>query len=78
MQINQRRLPIFSLFWWLRKLTFSALVLAIAVNQSACTLLEPVTSFFSDSDEEEAAARLVNFDQDLRVRRSCSVNVGIV
>ena len=76
MQINQRRLPIFSLFWWLRKLTFSALVLAIAVTQSACTFLEPVTSFFSDSDEEESAARLVNFDQELRLRTVWSVKVG--
>ncbi len=76
MQINHLQSPIYRLLRCLKNMTFTALVLSIAVTQSACTFFEPVTRFFSDSEEEETAAKLVDFDPELRLRTVWSIKVG--
>jgi outer membrane protein assembly factor BamB len=50
-------------------------LVALLLGLSACTVLEPITSMFGDDDVEQPA-ELVDFDQELRLNRRWSVNVG--
>lgn len=58
-----------------RLLANAALAAVILVTQSACSVLDPITNLFAD-DDVERPAELQDFDQELRLNRRWSVNVG--
>lgn len=52
-----------------------AALVAMLLGLSACSVLEPITNMFGDDDVEQPA-ELVDFDEELRLNRRWSVNVG--
>jgi outer membrane protein assembly factor BamB len=52
-----------------------AVLVAMLLGLSACSVLEPITSMFGDDDVEQPA-ELVDFTEELRLNRRWSVNVG--
>lgn len=58
-----------------RLLAYAALAAFILLTQSACSMLDPIANLFGDDDVEQPA-ELQDFDQELRLNRRWSVNVG--
>ncbi|MGB4247773.1 MAG: outer membrane protein assembly factor BamB [Pseudohongiellaceae bacterium] len=58
-----------------RLLANAALAAFILLTQSACSMLDPIANLFGDDDVEQPA-ELQDFDQELRLNRRWSVNVG--
>lgn len=58
-----------------RLLANAALAAFILLTQSACSMLDPIANLFGDDDVEQPA-ELQDFEQELRLNRRWSVNVG--